>query len=570
LAPSLTERFFETENEVVKQRLHEFMSAQSCPDCLGARLRPEVLAVRIGRLNIAGLTSLCVAEARKYLAAQPFAGEKAIIAEPLLREIGERLRFLDDVGLGYLTLDRQSGSLSGGEAQRIRLAGQVGGKLAGVTYVLDEPTIGLHQRDNARLLDTLVALRDTGNTVLVVEHDEEVIRRADWILDLGPGAGERGGEIVAQGAVEDIKRSDRSLTGRWLSGVSSIEVPKKRRPVNRSRRFIRIKGARENNLKNINVDFPLSRFVCVTGVSGSGKSSLVNEILYKGLARQLQGAHDKPGLSDQLIVAGDDLEKVVNVDQSPIGRTPRSNPVTYTGVFDEIRRLFAELPEAKIRGYNAGRFSFNVKGGRCEHCQGQGCRMIEMHFIGDVAVECEQCQGRRFNRETLEVKFKGNSIADVLRLSVNDARKLFQNHPKIDSGLTTLGDVGLGYVRLGQSSTTLSGGEAQRVKLAAELGKKTTGKTFYVLDEPTTGLHFHDIAKLLEVLTRLVEMGNTVTVIEHNLDVIKMADWIIDLGPEGGEAGGRVVAEGTPEQVAACPQSLTGQYLRKVLTNQPA
>ncbi|MCX7806696.1 MAG: excinuclease ABC subunit UvrA, partial [Planctomycetota bacterium] len=464
----------------------------------------------------------------------------------------------------YLTLDRSADTLSGGEAQRIRLASQLGSKLVGVTYVLDEPTIGLHQRDNGRLLATLESLRDLGNTVIVVEHDEEVIRRADHIVDLGPGAGEAGGEVVAQGTVEDLMRSERSLTGQYLAGRMFIETPSERRRAGRERGCIRIRGAKENNLKSVDVDIPLGLFVCVTGVSGSGKSSLIHEVLYKHLARRLMGARIKPGACDSVTIAGE-INKAICIDQSPIGRTPRSNPATYTGVFDEIRKLFARIPEARIRGYGPGRFSFNVKGGRCEPCQGQGVKAIEMHFLSDVYVTCETCRGRRFNRETLEVKYRGLSIADVLDLSVSDAFELFANHPKIKSGLQTLCDVGLGYIRLGQSSTTLSGGEAQRVKLAFELGKQAPESTLYVLDEPTTGLHFHDIAKLLDVLHRLVNMGHTVVVIEHNLDVIKQADWIIDLGPEGGEEGGRVVAAGPPEQIAECPDSITGRYLKRAL-----
>jgi excinuclease ABC subunit A len=475
------------------------------------------------------------------------------------------------VGLGYITLDRTSGTLSGGEAQRIRLASQVGSKLVGVTYVLDEPTIGLHQRDNDRLLDTLIKLRDLGNTVVVVEHDEDVMARADYLIDMGPGAGEKGGEVVGEGTAADLGKFERSLTGKYLTRQLEIPLPKQRRP-KQDKRFIRIKGARENNLKAVDVDIPLQRFVCVTGVSGSGKSSLVNEVLYKSLARILNNARMKAGKCDRVWITSGELDKIIDIDQSPIGRTPRSNPATYTGVFDEIRKLYAAIPEAKIRGYNLGRFSFNVKGGRCEECQGQGQKLIEMHFLADVYVQCEQCKGRRFNRETLEVKYKDLSIADVLAMSIDQALAMFKNHPKIRDGLQTLHDVGLGYVRLGQSSTTLSGGEAQRIKLAFELAKKATGNTLYVLDEPTTGLHFHDIAKLLDVLQRLVDLGNSVVVIEHNLDVIKQADFIIDLGPEGGEAGGTVVGRGTPEEICKVPQSFTGKYLQKVLAahTQPA
>ena len=569
LAHSLTERFHETENENIKARIHELMSDMSCPECKGARLRPEVLAVRVGGKNIREIVGLTIDLALQFMSSLPLTGEKAMIAEPVVKEVRERLGFLNDVGLGYITLDRTSGTLSGGEAQRIRLASQVGSKLVGVTYVLDEPTIGLHQRDNDRLLDTLVKLRDLGNTVIVVEHDEDVMRRADHLIDIGPGAGERGGELVAQGTADELSRNERSLTGKYLSKQLEISQPKTRRPIDR-KRFIKVKGARENNLKSIDVDFPLGRFICVTGVSGSGKSSLVNEVVYKNLARILNNARMKGGACDRVWITSGTLDKIIDIDQSPIGRTPRSNPATYTGVFDEIRKLFATLPEAKIRGYNLGRFSFNVKGGRCEECQGQGQKLIEMHFLADVYVQCEQCKGRRFNRETLEVKYKDLSIADVLAMSIDSALAFFKNHPKIRDGLQTLHDVGLGYVRLGQSSTTLSGGEAQRIKLAFELAKKSAGNTLYVLDEPTTGLHFHDIAKLLDVLQRLVEMGNSMIVIEHNLDVIKQADWLIDMGPEGGAAGGTVVAEGTPEQICEAPASFTGHYLKPILSGRAA
>ena len=564
LIPSLTERFLQTESEMIKQRIHEFMSDLPCPECRGTRLRPEVLGVRVHGLNICETVALTIEKALEFFKTLPLAGEKATIAAPVLKEIRERLLFLADVGLGYLTLDRTSGTLSGGEAQRIRLASQVGSKLVGVTYVLDEPTIGLHQRDNHRLLDTLVRLRDLGNTVIVVEHDEDVMHRADWLIDMGPAAGEQGGEVVGVGVARDLVKFERSLTGKYLSRTLEIPLPRERRVVDRAC-IIRVRGARENNLKTLDVDVPLGRFVCVTGVSGSGKSSLVNEVLYNSLARQLHGARAKPGACQAVAVREGLLDKVIEIDQSPIGRTPRSNPATYTGVFDEIRKLFAAMTESKIRGFSAGRFSFNVKGGRCEACQGQGQKAIEMHFLADVYVPCEQCKGRRFNRETLEVKYKGRSIADVLDLSIDAAGELFRNHAVISAGLQTLHDVGLGYVRLGQSSTTLSGGEAQRIKLSFELAKRATGRTLYVLDEPTTGLHFHDIAKLLDVLQRLVSMGNSVVVIEHNLDVIKQADWILDLGPEGGEAGGRLVAEGTPEEIAKAPESFTGEYLKRVL-----
>ena len=564
LAISLTERFHVTENENIKAKIHELMSDLGCPDCKGQRLRPEVLAVRIGGKNVSEIVSMNIEVATAFFGALPMAGEKKKIAAPILKEVGERLGFLLDVGLGYITLDRASGTLSGGEAQRIRLASQVGSKLVGVTYVLDEPTIGLHQRDNDRLLDTLIKLRDLGNTVLVVEHDEDVMARADYLIDMGPGAGEHGGFITGQGTAAQLAKCPDSLTGKYLSKQLQIPLPKTRRPID-GEHFIRIKGARENNLKNVDVDIPIGRFVCVTGVSGSGKSSLVNEVLYKNLARTMMGAKFKGGLCDKVSIPSGIIDKIIDIDQSPIGRTPRSNPATYTGVFDEIRKLFSSLPEAKIRGYNGGRFSFNVKGGRCEECQGQGQKLIEMHFLADVYVQCEQCKGKRFNRETLEVKFRDMSVADVLALSVDAALEKFKNHAKIFDVLKTLHDVGLGYIRLGQSSNTLSGGEAQRIKLAFELAKRATGNTLYVLDEPTTGLHFHDIAKLLDVLQRLVDVGNSAIIIEHNLDVIKQSDWIVDMGPEGGEGGGTVVAQGTPEQICAAPKSFTGAYLKKYL-----
>jgi len=561
--PNLERRFETTESDFVKRRIHAYMSPLSCPDCSGARLRPAALGVRVAEKNICEVTRMTVDAALAYARAIRFEGERAAIARPILKEVRERLGFLADVGVGYLTLDRTAGTLSGGEAQRIRLASQVGSRLSGVTYVLDEPTIGLHARDDAKLLATLVRLRDLGNTVIVVEHDEQVIRAADHIIDLGPGAGERGGELVGAGSVEDLVRAKRSVTGRYLSGAERVAPVRERRPRAR-RKAVALKGCRANNLKEIDVAFPLGLLSCVTGVSGSGKSTLVAETLYRALARKLTRAREKPGAHRRLTGAGE-IDKVIEIDQSPIGRTPRSNPATYTGLFDHVRKLFAETVEAKIRGYKPGRFSFNVRGGRCEHCEGAGVRTIEMHFLPDVSVTCEHCRGKRYNAETLEVKYRGLSIADVLALSITDAARLFAKVPRIAGALKTLAAVGLGYVRLGQSATTLSGGEAQRVKLASELGRRTAGPTLYMLDEPTTGLHFADIARLLDVLDRLVERGHTVVVIEHNLDVIKSADWVIDLGPEGGEAGGRLVAEGTPEDVAKVKKSYTGGYLRKAL-----
>jgi len=561
--PNLERRFNNTDSEYVKQRIHRYMSMHPCPTCKGARLRPESLAVLVGGASIVEFTAFTIEQAVAFLDDLHLAGEEARIAEPVVKEIRKRLRFLHGVGLEYLTLDRTAGTLSGGEAQRIRLASQVGSGLVGVCYVLDEPTIGLHQRDNRRLLDTLCSMRDLGNTVLVVEHDEEVIRTADHLVDLGPGAGAQGGRVVAQGTAEDLAACPESLTGKYLTGELAIDLPEKRRPVH-PRTGLRVRGARENNLKNLNVDLPLRVLTCVTGVSGSGKSTLVTEILYKALARELAGARTKPGRFSRILGTGN-VDKIIAIDQTPIGRTPRSNPATYTGVFDLIRQLFAKVPEARIRGYQAGRFSFNVKGGRCEACQGQGVMKIEMHFLPDVYVRCEECKGRRYNRETLEVAYKGLNIADVLDMKIGEGVGFFKNHPQIHQALLTLADVGLGYVALGQASTTLSGGEAQRVKLASELGKRSTGNTVYVLDEPTTGLHFDDIKKLLSVLNRLVDRGNTVIIIEHNPDVIKCADYIVDLGPEGGEAGGEIVAAGPPEEVARVPESYTGQLLARVL-----
>ncbi len=541
---------------------NEFMDFTPCPECGGKRLSPEILAVTVGGLNIYELCSLNVTAALKFFEELKLTPTEETIAKEILKEIRARLGFLQSVGLDYLTLWRKSGSLSGGEAQRIRLATQIGSALVGVMYILDEPSIGLHQRDNSKLIDTLCRLRDTGNTVIVVEHDEETMMASDYIVDIGPGAGIHGGEVIAAGTPEDIMKNERSLTGAYLSGRKTIPVPEKRRKGNGA--FLTIKGARENNLKNLTVEIPLGKFVCVTGVSGSGKSSLVNSILLNELSRKLNRAHTFPGKFDS-IEGIENLDKVVSIDQSPIGRTPRSNPATYTGLFTDIRELFAMTPDAKARGYTAGRFSFNIKGGRCEMCEGDGVRCIEMHFLPDVYVTCDTCHGKRYNQDTLEVKYKGKNIFDVLDMTVEEGLQFFGNMPKLARKLQTLYDVGLGYVKIGQSSTTLSGGEAQRVKLATELSKRGTGKTIYILDEPTTGLHSDDVAKLLTVLNRLCENGNTVLVIEHNLDVIKTADHIIDLGPEGGDGGGTLVATGTPEEVAACERSYTGKYLKPLL-----
>jgi len=534
-----------------------------CAACNGARLKPEVLAVTIGEKSIAQICELSIDDCATFLKQVKLSKREAQIAERVMKEVHARLGFLLDVGLDYLSLDRPAGTLSGGEAQRIRLATQIGSGLVGVLYVLDEPSIGLHQRDNRRLIETLTRLRDLGNTLIVVEHDEETIRTADWVVDIGPGAGEHGGKVVVSGSYEDLIASTESITGAYLSGRRSIAIPSKRRPIDLKRQIV-IKGAKENNLKNVDVSIPLGAFVAVTGVSGSGKSTLVNDILYSTLANKLNGARIVPG-RHKTITGIDLLDKVVHVDQSPIGRTPRSNPATYTGVFDKIRALFSETTEAKIRGYQQGRFSFNVKGGRCENCTGDGTITIEMNFLPDVYVPCEVCHGARYNRETLEVHYKGKTIAEVLDMPIEIAHEFFESVPTIARFLKTLCDVGLGYVRLGQSAPTLSGGEAQRVKLATELQRRSTGRTIYVLDEPTTGLHFEDVNKLLGVLSRLVDSGNTVIVIEHNLDVIKCADWVIDMGPEGGFRGGMVVAEGTPEQVASVKESYTGQYLGEIL-----
>jgi excinuclease ABC subunit A len=559
---SMMRRMRETHSEEMRQYYQKFLSSRPCSACGGRRLRTEALGVKIAGKNIAEVTALSVADSFAFFDTLDLKGSEAKIAAELLKEIRSRLRFLLDVGLSYLTLDRPAPSLSGGEGQRIRLASQIGSELTGVIYVLDEPSIGLHQRDNKKLLAALKHLRDIGNTVVVVEHDHEAMEEADWLIDFGPGAGRHGGQVVAAGTPADVARSRESLTGRYLAGALRIEVPAERR--SGDGRKITVVGARENNLKTINVDFPLGVFVCVTGVSGAGKSSLVNQILYPAVARALHGSEIVPGAHEK-ILGLPEIDKVIDIDQSPIGRTPRSNPATYTKLFDLIRDFFALLPEARMHGYTPGRFSFNVKGGRCEACEGDGVKRVEMHFLPDVYVPCEVCQGKRFNEATLQVKYNNLSIADVLDLTVDEALQLFKNHPQIRRALETLADVGLGYIALGQSSPTLSGGEAQRVKLSRELSKRSTGRTLYILDEPTTGLHFDDIKKLLGVLDRLVQAGNTVVVIEHNLDVVKTADYIIDVGPEGGDAGGRVVATGTPEQVAGVKESYTGQFLRDLL-----
>lgn len=555
-------RYDEAETDSARSRWGQYLREHPCPACDGKRLKPSSLAVTVDGHSIADVADLSVGKASEFFDALTLSERDAMISARVVKEVRARLRFLVDVGLDYLTLSRSAGSLSGGEAQRIRLATQIGSGLVGVLYVLDEPSIGLHQRDNRRLIETLVRLRDMGNTLIVVEHDEETIREADWVVDVGPGAGEHGGKVVVNGPVKQLLASKESLTGAYLAGRRSIPVPQERRP--RTGRDLVVKGARQNNLKNIDVTFPLGQFVVVTGVSGSGKSTLVNQILYTSLASRLHGSRTVPGRHDT-VTGIDEIDKVIHVDQSPIGRTPRSNPATYTGVFDKIRALFAQTPEAKIRGYQQGRFSFNIKGGRCENCQGEGTIKIEMNFLPDVYVPCEVCHGARYNRETLEVHYKGKTIADVLDMPIEEAAEFFEPIKSIHRHLKTLVEVGLGYVRLGQPATTLSGGEAQRVKLASELQRRSTGRTLYVLDEPTTGLHFEDINKLLKVLGRLVEQGNSVIVIEHNLDVIKTADWIIDMGPGGGDGGGTVVAQGSPEEVAACPDSFTGQFLAEIL-----
>jgi excinuclease ABC subunit A len=561
--PFVQRRHSETDSDYSREKYEAYMRQIPCPACKGARLKPEVLAVTLGGKNIAEICELSIEDCAKFLKGLKLASREAKIAERVMKEVHARLGFLLDVGLEYLTLARPAATLSGGEAQRIRLATQIGSGLVGVLYVLDEPSIGLHQRDNKRLIETLTHLRDLGNTLIVVEHDEETIRTADWIVDIGPGAGEHGGEIVVSGDYQALIDSKKSITGAYISGRSKIDIPKKRRAIN-AKRVLTIKEAKENNLRNVDVTIPLGVFVAVTGVSGSGKSTLVNDILYSVLANKLNGARIVPG-RHRSITGIDQLDKVVHVDQSPIGRTPRSNPATYTGVFDKIRALFSETSEAKVRGYQQGRFSFNVKGGRCENCSGDGTITIEMNFLPDVYVPCEVCHGARYNRETLEVHYKGKTIAEVLDMPIEKAQDFFESIPAIHRYLKTLCDVGLGYVRLGQSAPTLSGGEAQRVKLSTELQRRSTGRTIYVLDEPTTGLHFEDVRKLLGVLQRLVDTGNTVVVIEHNMDVIKCADWIIDLGPEGGSGGGSIVAEGVPEAIAKVSASYTGKFLRETL-----
>ncbi len=566
--PSLMQRFKTTESEFVKKRLMGYMGESPCAACGGRRLRPESLAVRFAGKNINEVTGMTLEDALSFFKNVRLNAEERQIAKLVLKEIRNRLQFLNDVGLGYLSLDRRSSTLAGGETQRIRLGSQVGSGLVGVCYVLDEPTIGLHERDNRRLLETLMKLRDLGNTVIVVEHDEETIRRADHVVDIGPAAGRHGGEIVAQGDVGAMMKAEASFTGRYLSGEASIPVPVERRKVTPGH-VVQVKGARENNLKNVDVRFPLGVFTCVTGVSGSGKSTLVNEILFRGLNRALHGSKNRPGAHDR-ITGTANLEKVIVIDQSPIGRTPRSNPLTYTGAFDEIRKLFSMTKESKARGYSPGRFSFNLKEGRCQACDGQGVKVIEMHFLPDVHVVCDTCRGRRYNRETLEVKYRGKDIAGVLAMSIEEALIFFANFPKIRKILATLDDVGLGYMGCGQSSTTLSGGEAQRVKLSTELAKASSDRSLYILDEPTTGLHLEDVRRLLGVLNRLVDRGSAVLVIEHNMHVIKTADWIVDLGPEGGNAGGNVVVSGTPEKVAAHSGSYTGKFLAPYLETRPA
>ena len=566
--PNMERRWLETDSDWVRDELSKYQATKPCEACGGARLKPEALAVKIAKLHISEVTEMSVAEAADWFEAVPrhLTEKRREIAQRILKEINERLGFLRSVGLGYLTLSRASGTLSGGESQRIRLASQIGSGLTGVLYVLDEPSIGLHQRDNARLLETLKRLRDLGNTVIVVEHDEEAIREADYVVDMGPAAGTHGGEVIAVGQPDRIMQSPDSLTGQYLTGIRQIPLPKTRRKGHR-KQSIRIAGARAHNLKTVTAEIPLGTFTCITGVSGSGKSTLIIETLYKALARRLHGARGQPGAHDK-ITGLEHLDKIIDIDQSPIGRTPRSNPATYTGAFTPIRDWFAGLPEAGARGYKPGRFSFNVKGGRCEACQGDGVIKIEMHFLPDVYVQCDVCKGKRYNRETLEIHFKGKSIADVLDMTVEEALEFFKAVPAIRNKLETLSRVGLGYIHVGQPATTLSGGEAQRVKLAKELSRRATGRTLYILDEPTTGLHFEDVRKLLEVLQALVEQGNTIVVIEHNLEVVKTADWVLDLGPEGGDKGGEIIATGTPEDIAGATQSYTGQYLAPLLQSR--
>ena len=559
---NLRRRYMETNSDTMKAEIEKYMSDNPCPKCKGARLKPEALAVTVGGKNIFEFTSMAIREELDFINSIDFSEKDKIISSQIIKEIQSRLSFLINVGLDYLDLARKAGTLSGGEAQRIRLATQIGSQLMGVLYILDEPSIGLHQRDNDRLISTLKQLRDVGNTLIVVEHDEDTMREADYIVDIGPGAGEHGGKIVASGTLDEIMSNENSLTGKYLTGAKKVELPEERRKGNGN--FITVKGAKENNLKNVTAKFPLGTLTMVTGVSGSGKSTLVNEILYKGLNKIVNKAKDLPGKFKE-ITGYENIDKIIDIDQSPIGRTPRSNPATYTGTFDIIRELFSQTQEAKMRGYKPGRFSFNVKGGRCEACSGDGIIKIEMQFLSDVYVPCEVCKGKRYNRETLEVKYKGKNIADVLNMTVEEALEFFENIPRIKNKLQTLMDVGLGYIRLGQPSTQLSGGEAQRIKLAYELSKRSTGKTLYILDEPTTGLHIHDVNRLVKILQRLVDGGNTVIVIEHNLDMIKCADYIVDLGPEGGDKGGTIIATGTPEKIAEAKESYTGKYLKKYL-----
>ena len=561
--PSLQRLYTETESDYFRGEIEKYMTERPCPACSGSRLKPEALAVTVGDSNIHQSCSRSVREALAWMEQLQLSDRQMIIAHQVVKEIHARLKFLNDVGLDYLSLSRTASTLSGGESQRIRLATQIGSGLVGVLYILDEPSIGLHQRDNERLLETLVRLRNLGNTLIVVEHDEDTIRASDWVVDIGPGAGVHGGHVVAQGTPAEVAAHPDSLTGAYLSGRERIEVPRKRRKAAKDKQ-LRVVGARHNNLRNLTVDFPLGTLTCVTGVSGSGKSTLVNQVLTKALALALRQGSQRAGAHEALL-GTEAVDKVIVIDQSPIGRTPRSNPATYTGLFDPMRQVFAQTPEARMRGYLPGRFSFNVKGGRCEACQGQGILKIEMHFLPDVYVPCEVCKGKRYNRETLEVRFKGKTISEVLEMTIDEALALFANIPRLAKKLQTLVDVGLGYISLGQPATTLSGGEAQRVKLATELSRTATGKTVYILDEPTTGLHFHDVARLLEVLQRLTDAGNTMIVIEHNLDVIKCADWLVDLGPEGGDRGGELIVSGTPETVAACERSYTGQFLKPIL-----